>query len=77
VSPTINVDPTLFVIPGKCIGGLKTYNVAITINCEVIFSSKCQSSMTIFHHKLLTREGRVLAMDELIHHPWQYLFTYS
>ena len=25
------------------------------------FSSKFQSSMTIFHHKLMTREGRVLA----------------
>jgi hypothetical protein len=27
------------------------------------FSSKFQSSMTIFHHKLLTREGRILANE--------------
>ena len=32
-----------------------------------------KSSLTIFHPKLLIREGRVWAMDERIHHPWQYL----
>lgn len=31
------------------------------------FTSNFQPSMTKFHHKLLTRECRVLQMDELIH----------
>ena len=39
------------------------------------FSSNFQSPTTIFHHKLLTREGNIWPMDELIHHPWQYVFT--
>ena len=46
VSPTLNVHPTLFVIP---------------CHLESVFSSKFQSSMTICHHKLIIGEGRVLA----------------
>ena len=41
-------------------------------------SSKLQSPMTIFHHKLLTREGRVVTNGWT--HPssmTMYLFTYS
>ena len=133
-SPTLNVNPLLFVIPYNYLGGLtelqccKYYHlpskimpkllhafycqnlVHITLICNDArvylywwtnfymrllawcnimsymfglckylqsgFSSKFQSSMTIFHRKLLTRNGRVLA-NELIHRPWQYLFTCS
>ena len=39
------------------------------------FPSTIESSMTIFHQKLLTREGRVVANGWT--HPWQPLFTYS
>jgi hypothetical protein len=36
-----------------------TLNVAITITYQVIFHPNfIQSAMTIFHHKLVTREGR-------------------
>jgi hypothetical protein len=59
VSPAPNVNPTLIVIPCKFLGGLQISNVAIVVTCD--FSSKFQSSMTIFHHKLLKREDRVLA----------------
>ena len=42
--------------------GLKIYSVAITITyLPSDVSSKLQSSMTTFHHKLSTREGRMLA----------------
>ena len=43
----------------------RTTGLALTVlqYCHLLsdFSSKFQSSVTIFHHKLLTRGGRVLA----------------
>jgi hypothetical protein len=60
-SVTLNVNPTLFVIPYKFLGVLYTYSVVITITYQLTFQSNFQLSMTIFHHKLLIREGRVLA----------------
>ena len=61
VSPTLNGNPTLFVIPCKFLWGLENYSVAITVTYQVVLASKFWSSMTIFHLKLLTRESRVLA----------------
>ena len=66
--PTPNVNPTLFVIACKTFGGLYIYTIAIIVTYPSHCSFKCQSSMTISHHKLLTREGRVWPMDELIYH---------
>ena len=51
--------------------GLWIYRVAITIIYQVIF----QSCMTIFHHQLLTTEGRVDPMDELIHQTMTIFFS--
>ena len=61
MSPTLNVNPTLFVVPCNLLRGLCIYNVAIIVNYQVIFHPNFKSSMAIFHHKLLTKEGRVLA----------------
>ena len=61
VSPTLDVNPTLFVNLCEKIWGtmnLKWYNYG---HKPRDFSSQLQSSMTIFHHKLLIREGKVLA----------------
>ena len=47
VSPTLNVNPILFVIPCKFFGGLQCCNY-----CHLLsdFSSKFQSSMTILYY---------------------------
>ena len=61
-SPTLHVNPTLFVIPCNVYEGivdLKCQEIIVTY--RLIFHSKIQSSVTVFHHKLLTRESRVLA----------------
>jgi len=65
VSPTLNVNPSLFLI--FCI-------IIVTIiiwggyrSTMLQFFFYLQSSMTIFHHKVLTSEGRVLANDDLNH----------
>ena len=54
----------IFVTVSKCQKSPKLTNIVIatvTVTYSVDFSSKLQLSMTIFHHKLLTREGRVMA----------------
>ena len=61
VSPILNVNLTLFVIPRNSLGGivdLQCYNYYYLPN---VFPSKVQPFMTIFHHKLLIRKCRVLA----------------
>ena len=30
-----------------------------------------------FSSQVVGKEGRIMALDDLIHHPLQYLFTYS
>ena len=61
-SPTQNVNPTFFVTPDFFWrGALYIYNVAIIFTYQSYSSSKFQSSMTVFHRMLLTREGSVLA----------------
>ena len=57
MSPTLNVNSTLFVIPLRIID-LQCRNYC---HLQSDFSSKFKSSIRIFHHKLLTRGGRVLA----------------
>ena len=54
VSPTLDVNPALFVIP--CID-LQCCNYC---HLPGEFSSNFQSSMTIFHHKLLTKVDTIL-----------------
>ena len=60
LSPTLNVNLTLFVIPCKLFWGITDLQCCNYCHLPSNFSSKLQSSMTIFHHKLLTREVRVL-----------------
>ena len=59
VSLTLNVNPTLFVIPYN-FGGIIILECCNSCHLPSGFSSKFQSSMTIFHHKLMRREGRVV-----------------
>jgi hypothetical protein len=60
VSPTLNANPTLFVIPCNFLRDYR-FSVLHILSLTNRFSSKFQSSMTIVYHKLLTREGRILA----------------
>ena len=61
VSPILNVNPTLFVIPCKFLsGGIDLY-CCNYYHSPSDFSSKFRAFVTIFHHKLLTREGKALA----------------
>ena len=64
VSPTLlNV---VIVVPCKCLGGI----TALQCCDHCHFSSRVQSLMTMFHHKLLTREGRDLANGhEIVYQP--------
>ena len=76
VLPTLNANPTLFVIPCKYffLGGIIDVQCCNYGHSLSESSSKFQSSMTIFHYKLLTREGGVLANGwALIQHPWRYI----
>ena len=61
VSPILNVNPTLLVIPRKVLWGVIDLQCHNYCHLPCDFSSNIQSSITIFHHKLLTTEGRVLA----------------
>ena len=61
VTPTLNVNPTLFAIPCKFFGGIVELQCCNYYHLPIGFPSKSESSMTIVHHKLLTRERRVLA----------------
>ena len=61
MSPTLNVNPKQFVTPCKFFWGIMELKCCNYCHLSRDFASKFQSSMTIFHHKLLTREGRVLA----------------
>ena len=75
MSPTLNVNPTLFVIPCKCFGGFLVYSIAIIITYSVIVH-------LIFNQQyFITSSWQEKVgfgpMDELIHHTWQNLFTYS
>ena len=63
VSPTLNVNPTLFVIPCVFLGGNIDLQCCSYYHLSSDFSFKFKSSMTIFHHKLLPREDRVLANE--------------
>ena len=63
VSPTLDVNPTSFVIPCRfrwrgMIIDLQSYNY---YHLPRDHSSKFHPSVTILHHKLLTKEGRILA----------------
>ena len=60
LSQTLNVSPTLFVTR-NFFGGVIDLQCCNYCRIPSDFSSKFQSSMTILHHKMLTREGRVLA----------------
>ena len=60
MSPTLNVNLTLFAISCKFLGIIDLQSCK-KLSVPSGFSSKVQSSMTTFHHKLLTIEGRVLA----------------
>ena len=74
MSPTLNVNPTIFVIPCEFLGDY-TFTVYNYCHLPSNFSSGFEKFMTIFHHKLLTWEGRVLAnlwtrpssMTEFVH----------
>ena len=59
VSPTLNVIPTLFVMPCNCYGGSQIYNVAVIVTYQMIFQNSIIHD-NIFHHKVLTREGKGL-----------------
>ena len=61
VVPTLHVNPTLFVIPCIFLGRIIDLYCCNYCHLPSDFPSKSQSSMTIFHHKLMAREGRVLA----------------
>ena len=64
VSPTpVHVNPTFIVNPCNFLGVLVDYRFSVLqlLSLSNGFSFKFQSSMKIFHHKLLTGEGRVLA----------------
>jgi hypothetical protein len=59
VSPTLNVNPTLFVIPYKFILGLNIYNDVIIVTYQEILIQ-----ISIIHDNIssqVTRESRVLA----------------
>ena len=60
VSPTLNVNPTLFVNSSKKHWGIIGLQCCNYYHLPSDFPSKFQSSMIIVHHKLPTREGRVL-----------------
>ena len=57
---TLNINPTLLVICCK-FSGIIDLQCCNYCHLPSDFSFKFQSSMTIFHPKLLTREGWVLA----------------
>jgi hypothetical protein len=59
LSPTLNVNSTLFVIPCKLFWGMIDLHYCNYCHLLSGSSSKFQSSMITFHHKL--KEGRVLA----------------
>ena len=59
MSPTLNVNPTLFVTPCNFLGEFIDLQCCNYCHLPSDFLSKFQSSMTIFHYKLVTREGRV------------------
>ena len=60
VSPTVNVNPTLFVIScKKKLGDYRATSMHL-LSLTNNFSSKFQSSMTIFEDKLLTRETHII-----------------
>jgi hypothetical protein len=71
VSPTLNVNPTLFVIPCKIFRRIIDLQDCNYCYLPSDFSSKFLSSMTIFHHKLLTSGGRALANG--YHHPSSFM----
>jgi hypothetical protein len=62
VSPTLNVNPTLFVIPCDFLGTIDWQCCNFCL-LPSDFSSKFKPSTIIFHHKLLTKEGRVLTNE--------------
>ena len=66
-----------FIVLFFLIGGFIDLHCCNYCHLPTGFSSNCQSPVTKFHQKLLTREGRALANGKLIHHPWQHLFTCS
>ena len=55
-----NFHPTSFITPCKS-WGIEVLHCCNYCHLPSDFSFKFESSMTIFHHKLLTRKGRVLA----------------
>ena len=55
VSPTLNFNPTLFYHSLSFLEGDYRFTLTASIvTLQMVSSSKFQSSMTIFHHKLLT-----------------------
>ena len=61
VSSTLNVNPTLSVIPRKNNWGIIDLHCCNDCHLPSEFTLKFQSSMTILDQKLVTREGRDLA----------------
>ena len=62
----LNVNPTLFIIPCIFWGDFR-FTMLQLWSLTKWFSPKFQSSITILHHKLLIREGRVLVNGSIIH----------
>ena len=71
VSPTLNVNPTLFAIPCNYFGGSQIYNVARTVIHQVNFHSNFNHPWQYFITRWWQKKVGCWPMDELIHHPWQ------
>ena len=72
MSPTLKGNPTFL---ETLLGGYRFIVLAVTVTYQVFLHPNSQSPMTISHHKLIKEKAWFWPMDELIHHPWQYLLT--
>ena len=79
MSPTLNVNPTLFVITCKKIGGIHIFTKLQLLSIIEWFFIRLliihdNISSQVHYHLIHTREGRVLDQwmnSSIIHHPWQ------
>jgi hypothetical protein len=80
LSPAPNANhPTLFVVSCECKWDYRFIVLQLPSRTTWFFWCTFQSFMTMFHHKLRTREGSegFGERDELVHYLSQYLFTCS
>ena len=81
VSPTLHVNPTLFVIACQTFGGLYIYIclqlLSLTKCFFIQFHPICNHPWQYFITSCWQEKVGFWPMDDLIHHPWQYLVTYS